>query len=163
MKHCWLARLNCMRHVYLPYYQRISDLKAEFETVCRHWLEMRDFVWIELILIEFSGHFSLLRKDKLQYDYTKLICSDLAKLSQWLTMAISYLKSEALQAGVTSEKIRSIFHNCHLVYNHNKSHPWSLLHDYLDPVKLHVYLELYPGLNEMIIGDTLLLFRSILV
>jgi hypothetical protein len=68
-------------------------------------------------------------------------------MSHWL----GHLESYALStAAVPLHRLNEIAHKRHLLYD--SRHPWNMILQYIDPVKLRVYYDAYPGLDDLLPG-----------
>jgi hypothetical protein len=112
-------------------------------------LELRDLIWIEMILAErqlckFSAH---------QYGLNPQGLGEavhaLKLLSLYITYALDYFEAVAT-AHHPQLDLEGITKNRHKSYG--ETHPFTLIRPYLDPAMLHIYLDLFPGLDEMDIG-----------
>jgi hypothetical protein len=120
----------------------------DFELPYKFWLEWRDRVWIELILIE---HWAYLA-DKTKNEPWKKQCMCTLELLHQLSLRMSYylgsLECLAVSANTSFlDRLKEIASKRHLLYGAN--HPWTLIRQYLNPIKLGVYYDAYAGLGCM--------------
>ena len=126
-------------------------------------MEVRDLVWIELILVEYAGSTvqvaletarhkppSFSREKIAQFNRARALKLDLAAVSKDVSILLRNLELCAQRRGFSREKFEEIVANRHKRYG--PDHPWTWIRPYLDPAKLHVYLDCYPGLCEMTVG-----------
>jgi hypothetical protein len=115
-------------------------------------LELRDLIWIEMILAERQ----LCKLSPLQCgpNLRKLgeAVHALKLLSLYITYALDYFEGVA-ETNHPQLKLEDIAKSRHKSYGEN--HPFTLIRPYLDPAMLHIYLDLFPGLDEMDIGLSL--------
>ena len=66
---------------------------------------------------------------------------------QHISTMLHDLEHRAQLSGLTHGILEELATNHHKYYG--PDHPWAWICPYLDPAKLHVYLDCYPGLSEM--------------
>ena len=81
---------------------------------------------------------------------SRALCLSLVTRSQYVSTVLCDLEHRAQLGGFTYGKLEELAANRHKYYG--PGHLWTWIHPYLDPAKLHVYLDCYPGLSEMKIG-----------
>lgn len=126
----------------------------ELEDLYRSWLETRDLMWIEIILVESwaSVTFPELRnKPDWAPNTMPSKAKQLLDLLPRINTVLDYLEHKASQTksdhGLDFKEIKQNRHNRYLEQN---THPYTVIQKCLNPEMLYVFLPLYPGLDGML-------------
>ena len=93
---------------------------------------------------------SIIDMETTRYDQSRVLCLDLVTRARYASNVLRDLEHRAPRSGFTYAKLEELTANRHKYYG--PDHPWTWIRPYLDPAKLHVYLDCYPGLTEMKAG-----------
>ena len=117
---------------------------------------------IELILAEYSGYMAQVGLEAVEHDPSQDLTFeleaarynnardlrlDLAARLQHIGTILRNLERCARLGGFPHGKFKELAAN-----RYGPDHPWTWICPYLDPAKLHIYLDCYPGLSEMKVG-----------
>jgi len=109
-------------------------------------LELRDLIWIEMILVERKLYRSFALKDGTNPRGLREAVHALKALSLRIAYGLEYFEDLA-RANHYKLDFEGIIKSRHKSYH--ETHPFTLIRPYLNPAMLHIYLDLYPGLDEM--------------
>ena len=116
----------------------------EFRKHYDYWLELRDRLWVGMILLEYSTYWSVLPREHPHRRETALALHKMKLLSQSITCALWYMEGVA-EANLLDLDFKEIVSNRHKGYG--PDHPFTLIDPYVNPTKLRIYLDLYPRIG----------------
>ena len=101
-----------------------------------------------MILVEYSAYKSILLQEYTHRSELVRAVHELKLLSQRITYALGDMEEMAKDKH-PNLNLEEFVLNRHKSYASDHDHPFTLIDPYVNHIKLRIYLDLYPGLDEM--------------
>lgn len=82
-----------------------------------------------------------------RYEQSRSLSLGLVTQAQYVDTILRDIGRYAQYMGLPHEQLEELATSRHKFYG--PDHPWAWIRPYLDPTKLRIYLDCYPGLSEM--------------